>query len=305
MTIYIDIVLLENLVINYILLLSTAIISKSRIKYISIFISSFVGSIYSVLNYMSKIDSFSNFFIKIIISFFMVMISFPNVKLKKIMKNLMYFYLVSFTFGGISFMLLFLVNPENIKMKNNHFYGTYPIKIAIMGGILGFIIIYIISKMIINRISQKSMICEIEIFYKGNSKRIKTMIDTGNLLKEPITQKDVIIVEKNSLEGIIEDEFFYDIKNIVKGKFLESNNKKYYSYKFNIIPFSSLGNENGILVGFKPDYVKIYEEEEKVINDVFIGIYDGKLTKTSLYTSLIGLNILKEGNYEKKFAKTV
>lgn len=305
MTIYIDIVLLENLVINYILILSTAIISKTKINYISILISSIVGSLYAVINYMAKIDSFLNFFIKIIISVIMIMISFPNIKFRKIIKNIMYFYLVSFTFGGISFMLLFLVNPENVILKNNHLSGTYPIKIAVMGGILGFVVINIISKMIVNRITQKSMICEIEIFYKGKNKKIKTMIDTGNLLKEPITQKDVIIVEKNSLEDIIEEDFFKNIKNIVKGKFLESNNKKNYSYKFNIIPFSSLGNDNGILIGFKPDYVKIYEDEEKIIKDVFIGIYDGKLTKTNLYTSLIGLNILKEGKNEKKFVKTV
>ena len=305
MTIYIDIVLLENLIINYIMLLSTAIISKSKIKYMSIFLSSFIGSVYSVINYIAKINFISNFFIKIIISFAMIMISFPDAKFKKLIKNLMYFYLVSFTFGGISFMLLFLVNPESIKMENNHFTGTYPIKIAVMGGILGFVVINIISKMIINRITQKSMMCEIEIFYKGNSKRIKTMIDSGNLLKEPITQKDVIIVEKDSLKEILEEELLSNIDNIVKGKFLNSNNENSYTYKFNIIPFSSLGNENGILVGFKPDYVKIYDEEEKLINNVFIGIYNGKLTKTNLYTSLIGLNILKEGNYEKKFAKTI
>ncbi len=204
-------------------------------------------------------------------------------------------------------MLLFLINPQNIILKNNHLSGTYPIKIVLMGGILGFVIINIISKMIVNRISQKSMICEIEIFYKGNSKKIKTMIDTGNLLKEPITQKDVIIVEKGSLIGLVEDELLNNIKNIVKGNFIDTacNNTDYYSYKFSIIPFSSLGNENGILVGVKPDYVKIYEEEEKAINNVLIGIYDGRLTKSNLYTSLIGLNILKEGYDEKKFVKTI
>lgn len=244
MTIYIDIVLVENLIINYIMLLSTAIISKSKIKYIPIFVSSLIGSLYSVINYMANIDFISNFTIKIIISFAMIFFSFPNKKMKKILKNLMYFYLVSFTFGGISFMLLFLVNPENIKIVDNHFKGTYPIKIAIMGGILGFVIINIISKMIKNRINQKSMICEIEIFYKGKNKKIKTMIDTGNLLKEPITQKDVIIVEKNSLEEILPKEFLNNIKNIVKGRFLNSNNENYLTYKFNIIPFSSLGNEN-------------------------------------------------------------
>ena len=40
--------------------------------------------------------------------------------------------------------------------------------------------------------------------------------------------------------------------------------------------------------GFKPDYVKITDEEEYIREDVIIGIYDGKLTKNNLYASLIG-----------------
>ena len=47
-----------------------------------------------------------------------------------------------------------------------------------------------------------------------------------------------------------------------------------------------------MLIGFKPDYIKVYAEEEYLKNEVYIGIYDGKLTNNNLYTSLIGLEIL-------------
>lgn len=52
--------------------------------------------------------------------------------------------------------------------------------------------------------------------------------------------------------------------------------------------------------GFKPDYIKILDEEECIRNDVIIGIYNGKLCKSNLYTSLIGLDILTN---RKGFAK--
>ena len=129
---------------------------------------------------------------------------------------------------------------------------------------------------------------------------MKTMIDTGNLLKEPISQTDVIIVEKGSLRGIIEDNILDGIDDIIQGKWLESS-ENIYSYKFKVIPFSSLGNENGLLIGFKPDYIRVCDEEECIRNDVIVGIYNGKLCKSNLYTSLIGLNILKP---KKVFSKT-
>ena len=60
---------------------------------------------------------------------------------------------------------------------------------------------------------------------------------------------------------MISEDILKNLKNIINGKWLTSNCDNVYDYKFNIIPFKSLGNENGILLGFKPDYIKIYDEE--------------------------------------------
>lgn len=282
MTIYLDIVLFENIFLNFIILLSTAIISKSQIKIIRIFISSFIGGLFAILNYIININWLFTIILKVMISIVMIKIAFNKSNFKKILKQLMFFYLVSFTFGGIAFMLLFFINPQNIIVKSNHLVGTYPIKVAIIAGIVGFLVFVIISKIIKSNLSKKAMLCEIEIFYKGNIQKMKAMLDTGNLLKEPINKMDVVIVEKENLKSIISKDILDNIQNILKGKMLESDNL--HSYKLKLIPFSSLGNDNGLLIGFKPDYVKIYSEEEIVRNDILIGIYDGKLTKNNLYT---------------------
>lgn len=247
MKIYLDVVLLENFIMNYIILVSTAIISKSKINYFKIGIASLVAGIYSILNYLWNLGSLESFVVKILISLMIVLIGFESRKIKIIVRQLILFYLVSFTFGGISFMLLFLINPSNIVFENGILVGTYPVKVTLAGGLLGFIVITIVSYVIRDRLRTKSMLCDLEIFYKGKYKKLKTMIDTGNLLKEPISQTDVIIVEKNSLRGMISDDILDHIQDIVQGKWLDSR-EDIYSYKFKVIPFSSLGNENGLLI---------------------------------------------------------
>ena len=298
MKIYLDIVLLENFIMNYIIIFSTAIISRSKISNLKFFVASIFASLYSVINYIYNIRTFQNFFIKIIVSVIIVLIAFENYKIKMFLKKLILFYLVSFTFGGIAFMLLFLINPSNIIIKNGILTGTYPVKVTILGGIIGFCIICCVSFVIKDRLKKKSMLCDLEIFYKGKCKNLKTMIDTGNLLKEPISQTDVIIVEKNSLKEMVESEILDNLDNIVKGKWIDAM-ENVHSYKFKLIPFSSLGNDNGLMIGFKPDYVRIFDEEEYIKNDVIIGIYNGKLCKSNIYNSLIGLDILTNKNEEK------
>lgn len=297
MTIYLDIVLFENVFLNSIIILSTAIIGKVQIKFIRILFASLIGGIFAICNYTININWFYGIILKIIISIIMMKIAFNKCNLRKLIKQIIFFYLVSFTFGGIAFMLLFFINPQNIIIKRNHLVGVYPLKVALISGIVGFLVFFIISKILKNNLSKKSILCDIEIFYNGNIEKMKTMIDTGNLLKDPISRKDVIIVEKDSLRSIISKDILDNIQSILQGKWLESENL--HSYKLKLIPFSSLGNDNGLLIGFKPDYIKIYSEEECIRDDVLIGIYDGKLSKNNLYTSLIGLDILSNRKGKK------
>ena len=293
MTIYIDIILLENIVMNYIIILATAIISKSRISIWKSLISSIIGGIYSILNYLVELDNISNLLLKILISIVMIQIAYGSKKVKFFLKQLIMFYLTSFTFGGITFMLLFFISPNNLVLNNNHLVGTYPIKVTLIGGAVGFIVISIVAMLINNKLNQNSIIYDLEILHKGNQVKIRALMDSGNLLKDPISNIDVIIVEKESLKELIDKEGFEYIEKMKKANLLEDDIKVATKYKFKLIPFSSLGNENGILIGFKPDYIKIYGEEENVRTDVIIGIYDGKLTETNKYTSLVGLNIFK------------
>lgn len=297
MTIYLDIVLLENFILNYIIILSTSIISKEEINFVRIVLSSFIGGIFAIVSYIIELPMFGSFVMKIIISVIMMIVAFQKYKYKSLIKILIFFYLVSFTFGGIAFMLLFFINPQNIVMNKNGFVGIYPLKVTVFAGGIGFIIISIVTQIIKTRINRNNIICELEIFYNGKCQKIKTMLDTGNLLKEPISNADVIIVEKESLKEILNSEILDNISSILKGRWIEAEN--IHSYKLKIIPFSSLGNDNGLLIGFKPDYIKIYSEEEIIRNDVLIGIYNGKLTKNSMYTSLIGLDILEKKNLKE------
>ena len=117
MTIYIDIIFLENLFMNYIILFATGTIVKAPIKLIRTFISSTIGSIYAIVSYMSILEIYSNILLKMILSIAMVHIAFDSKSIKQLFKQLIIFYLTSFTFGGVAFAFLYFINPQNILME--------------------------------------------------------------------------------------------------------------------------------------------------------------------------------------------
>lgn len=301
MTIYVDIVLLENLCMNYIILFATGFIMKMKLHHIRIILSALVGGVYAILSYMQIFPIYSNMIVKIILSVCMIYIAFFPKGIKALIKQLVMFYLVSFVFGGCAFALLYFVKPQDIFMRNGVYIGTYPIKIALLGGIVGFILTYIAFKIVKNRMSKKGLIYEIEIKIDEKSTKVKAMLDTGNQLKDPITAIPVVIVEKEKLYEIVPKSILDNIEDIVGGDWKENEDNISYRARFRMIPFHSIGKQNGMLLGFKADEVKVITDIDEISNKkVIICIYNQKLTKTNTYSALIGLDML-EGREKNEF----
>ena len=136
MTIYLDIIFFENLFMNYIILFATETILKIQFKIIRTFLSSLIGSVYAVLTYVTAMEIYSSILLKIILSMSMVYIAFNSKNLKSFFKQLIIFYLTSFTFGGVAFAFVYFVNPQNILFEKGVLITTYPIKIILVAGIV-------------------------------------------------------------------------------------------------------------------------------------------------------------------------
>lgn len=292
-TIYIDIIVLENLIMNYIILYATGLISKNKIYYLRIFIASLIGAIYAVTQYISKLNIYSNSIIKLILSVIIVFVAFNPQDVKKMCKQLVLFYLTTFTFGGIATYLIYVLKPQNIIIKNGMFVGTYVLKVIFIGAILGTVILIIAFKFAKNKITKKDMICKIKIKMNGKEKILNTMVDTGNMLKEPITGNPVVVVEKTELYELLPKEILNNTESILGGDFekIPEEIKNEYIQKLKMIPFSSLGKQNGMLVGIKPEKLEVINEQTEERNNAIIGIYNKSLTKRGEYNALIGIEL--------------
>lgn len=297
MTIYIDVVLIENLIMNYIILLATGIVLREKIRTIRLLMSSLLGAIYSIISYANILKIYSSCILKVILSVIIVYISFNPQNVKKMLKQLVIFYLTSFAFGGAAFALMYIIKPQEILMKNGLFLGTYPLKTIIIATIITFAIIVTAFKIVKFKISKKDMYCDILVKIQDKKVKEKAMIDTGNLLKDPLTQKPVVVIEKNSLYNVLPNEILNNLDNILGGDLekIPQNIQREYMPKLKFIPFSSLGKQNGMLIGIKSEEIKIYYEDNEIAKEgIVVGIYNKSLTKRGEYKALIGVEMLGE-----------
>lgn len=295
MTIYIDVVFLENLVMNSIILIASGIILKKKLKWIRILLASSLGAVYTIIGYISVLEIYSNLVLKVILSILIIYIAFNPQTVKQLWKDVLIFYLTSFVFGGVAFALIYVVKPQDILMKNGLFLGTYPLKTVLLAAIVAFIILIAAFAIVKTKFSKKDMFCEVEV--ELNNKKIKTraMIDTGNLLKEPITNTPVIVLEHTLLYECVPKEILDNLESILGGELVKipEEIRNEYISRLKLIPFASLGKQNGMLVGIKADSLKIIQDDqEKENKNVIIGIYNKSLTKRGEYRALIGIDLV-------------
>ena len=295
MTFYVDIIFVENIIMNYIILFATGLIIKKDIKHLKLFISSTIGATYAIMSYISGLEIYTNQITKFLLSIVMIYIAYNPTNIKKMFKDIVIFYLTSFCFGGAAYYLLYYISPQQIKNIGGTLTGSYPIKIAILGGILGFFILNIAFNIIKNKVDKTSIFYDIEVFYKEKSVKVKMLLDTGNLLVEPITSFPVVIIEKEKMKEILSQK---DLEIIGKGLVNNFDGlSEDLKLRCRIIPFSSIGKNNGMIIGMKPDYIKIYDDENvKIIKKVIIGIYDKKISRNNKYSGLMGLELLNSEN---------
>lgn len=291
-----------NLLMNYIILFATYVIIKPKTKHpqIRMILSSLLGSIYAIIVYLNILSIYTNLLAKITLSVVMVYIAFAPPNVKQLLKQILIFYLVSFIFGGCTFALIYFLKPENVEMKNGVFVGMYPIRVGLIAGVIAFIITQIAFKINKSKLNNKNTFIEIELYNKNKMTKARALLDSGNMLKEPISQKPVIVVEKTTLSKIIPEEVLDYIEKIVGGDDQEKNEMQEYLSKIRMVPFMSLGKENGMLIGIRLDKIKINTEDIRLEKEnIIAGIYEKKLTKDNKYNALIGLNLL-EGEQENE-----
>ena len=134
------------------------------------------------------------------------------------------------------------------------------------------------------------MFCNVILNLNKQYAHIKAIIDTGNFLKDPITKTPVIVIEKQALVNLVPKCILHNIDKIINGEEIELGD---YISKIRLIPFTSLGRENGILLGIRADSVFIeIEERNIVVENIIIGVYNGILNREGKYSALVGLDLV-------------
>lgn len=245
MTVYADVLFAVNFVVNMILISLTALLTKKPASMVRKIVSASVGAIYAVFMFVPELRFTGLLVSKFALSAVMTAVAFGIRNIKSYIKHLCLFYMVTLMCGGCTLAFAFFSAGEQSSVAVNngivHFdtsLGTIALCSAICYGVIR--IFFAMYKRYVSRDYRRVVVCK-----NGRAVTLNVLLDTGNLLTDPLTGHPVIVAEKSALKGIIPSDV--DESDIVA--------LSQHISGVRLIPFKSLGCENGLLTGFEPDSV--------------------------------------------------
>ncbi len=181
MKIYIDLYFLINYILDITLLIGTAKVLKLKIHFKRYLLGALVGNI-SILLLFIQVNEIELFFLKILISSFMILATFGR---RNFFKTIFYFYILSIILGG-SFYLLDI----NFNYSDRAYYVNYLLLM-----IVSPILLYLFIRENIQTKRANTHKYLVEITYKNDVFTTYGIIDTGNCLVDPYKKRSVILVD--------------------------------------------------------------------------------------------------------------
>ncbi|HKM42845.1 MAG TPA: sigma-E processing peptidase SpoIIGA [Limnochordia bacterium] len=259
-TLYVDVWLLRlgcNFVFEYLLLWATATITHATTRPSRLALGSLLGTFHYFLYLLASVGLIRFYgllrFLPIVllVSLAMIFVTFYPMTWKRLWSVAGHFYGIGFIAAGVGMAAAYALGSS----------GSPQFTVGTLVSIFAILLIAelgwgVVHETVVNRVYR----VPVEIWCDGVQVQMTALVDTGNHLKDPLNRQSVIIVDKDALTNLLPASLTTIVSDLGEGipeaiDHLEEIAE--WQTRVRLIPFSSIGKSNGLLIGFRPDEVTI------------------------------------------------
>lgn len=286
--IYVDVLVFLNTVITFLILLTTVEISGVEAEKSRLIIGSVVGGVYSLLILAPSLNLFFIILTRFAICVSTVFITFHIRNIKKMLKCLLCFVVISFLFAGAVYYFAGIFSDNFMHVNNGYAYINISAASLILITVLLYFAVKLINKKFFRK-TKKDILYKIEITYNGIKISSCALFDSGNSVKDIYTGKPVIIIQESEIKTFFDVSVLEKLRNFLYEKKETTKLPK----GFRLIPVKTIAGEK-ILPAFSADKAEISDGDiHRIIENPCIAI-TADLPENEKYKALINDEIIKQ-----------
>ncbi|NLG02273.1 MAG: sigma-E processing peptidase SpoIIGA [Clostridia bacterium] len=264
---YLDQMILLQFWMEFLILFCVMKVNKRKTKILRIaFAALFAAVSTSVLYLLPFHYLIKLILIHIAVNGLTLIIAYYPIRKKQITLLVGSLYGITFLFGGALEVLL------NHSFFSDH-KGEKILRMLIISTSV-YIVLLCFLRLYETYHKNRQYIYPAELFYKGRKIIVEGLFDSGNRLYEPISKKPVHLLEEKSAQKLYEG--------------IQEQN-------YRLIPYSSVGNANGLLFGFEADLLRVDLKNETYESvRPMIAVFEGVMDRKGTYQLILHPNGIEE-----------
>lgn len=215
--VYVDVLIVLNLYVNYFLIRSTAMIMHRVCSRKRCVLSAFVGALGSLVILLPELPSWGVVLFKIALGALVVFLTFGKQRPSDFAVCALFFLVVSFVFAGVMIALWLFAAPFGMVWANGTAYFNIPISTIAAFTAAAYCAIRLVRFFADKRL-HCNRICNVKISVSGCEVTLRGLCDTGNELCDLFSGKSVVMCRFDSIAPIAPNE----VLDYFEGKLAES-----------------------------------------------------------------------------------
>ena len=250
MVVYLDRVFLLNLLLDYLLLLAAAQLSGRTLHRLRLLACAAGGGAYAVLTFLPGCGFLRTPLCQLAVGSIIALCAYGGRG-----RSALLFLLLSGGLAGFVLALgLWAGSPTGLLGRVYRGEVSWPL---LLGAALGF---YVLLRLLLGQGARHGggELLKITISVCGRKQTVTALHDTGNTLRDPVSGRPALVLERNAAEELWPPEVAAVLASpLPPEEKMARLHRQGAAVTFSLLPFRSVGTPAGLLLAARSDYIEI------------------------------------------------
>ncbi len=250
-TIYLDVLLLVNLLVNFLLISASGSLAKCTPKTGRMVCATLLATLTAFFIFLPPLGMVGSLALKLVIAAVITIVAFGYGGIFIFLKNWGIFLGVNFAFAGIMIGIWMFSSSPRVYSNNGVFYIDLSFFTVLVSTAVSYLLIELGCKLVKHKPAKREA-CTIRLRQGGHVVECRAFVDNGNSLKDLLTGLPVVVAWYPKVREVLPPQVS---DYLCRGDV----NKTGADHDFHLVLYHGVGG-SGLLPAFVPDQFEILSE---------------------------------------------
>ena len=241
-TVYVDLLFGLNTLLNYLFLRGSAAIGGCPAKIWRLLGAAAMGGLYAVAAILPGMEHLQGVLFQFVSAFVMLLISFGWKR--STVKQGLFFFALSFSFGGLVLLVAEALEPDCIFLGGRAYYAVSTPALLLLAGLS-----YGMAAVVLRGYGMHTGgdIVPVTLELNGICVESKALRDTGNVLRDPVSGQNIPVASWEVLHRLLPDAGLRQEDFKDPAALLQKLRSQYPELRFRLVTYGAVGVSCGLL----------------------------------------------------------